>query len=70
MREALQILGERGADGSVVRGYPEYYGKFGFRTDPNLVLRGIPPEDFQAVSFRAWEPRGTVTYHEAFEARS
>lgn len=70
MREALQILRERGASGCVVLGYPDYYGKFGFKADPNLVLSGYPPEYFQAVAFGSSKPRGTVTYHEAFEARS
>ncbi len=70
MREALRILREHGASGCVVLGYPEYYGKFGFRTDPSLALPGFPPEYFQALPFRSSKPRGTVTYHEAFEARS
>jgi putative acetyltransferase len=70
VREALRILRERGASGCVVLGEPEYYGKLRFRTDPSLVLPGVPPEYFQAVSFSSSKPQGTVTYHEAFEARS
>lgn len=68
MREALRILRERGASGCVVLGYPEYYGRFGFHADPNLILPGFPPEYFQAISFDSSKPRGTVTYHEAFAA--
>jgi len=69
VREALQILRERGASGCVVLGEPEYYGKFGFQADPDLVLPGVPPQYFQAISFDSSKPRGTVTYHEAFNAR-
>lgn len=70
MREALRILRERGVSGCVVLGEPEYYGKFGFQQDPNLVLAGVPPEYFQAISFDSSKPRGTVTYHEAFDAQA
>lgn len=69
MREALRTLREHGASGCVVLGEPEYYGRFGFRADPDLVLSGVPAEYFQALSFGSSRPRGTVTYHEAFEAR-
>lgn len=68
MREALRVLRENGASGCVVLGYPEYYGRFGFRADPNLLLPGFPPEYFQAISFDSSEPRGTVTYCQAFNA--
>lgn len=68
MREALRLLRERGAAGCVVLGEPEYYGRFGFRADPNLVLPGVPAEYFQTVSFDSSRPRGSVTYHEAFNA--
>jgi len=67
VREALRILRQRGASGCVVLGEPEYYGRFGFRADLNLVLAGVPPEYFQAISFDSSNTRGTVTYHEAFD---
>lgn len=69
MREGLRILGERGAAGCVVLGEPEYYGRFGFRSDPHLVLPGVPAEYFQALSLDSSRPRGTVSYHEAFQAQ-
>ena len=68
VREALRLLHDRGASGCVVLGEPAYYGRFGFRADPNLVLPGVPPEYFQAASFDSSRPRGTVTYDEAFNA--
>jgi putative acetyltransferase len=66
MREALRILREKGAAGCVVLGEPAFYGRFGFRADPALVLPGVPPEYFQIVSFGSSRPRGVVSYHAAF----
>jgi putative acetyltransferase len=66
MREALSILREKGAAGCVLLGDPGYYSRFGFQPDPNLILAGVPPEYFQAVSFDSARPRGTVSYHSAF----
>lgn len=68
MLEALRILHVRGAAGCVVLGEPEYYGRFGFQVDPNLTLPNVPPEYFLAISFDSSRPRGTVSYHEAFNA--
>ena len=69
MREALRILREKGAAGCVLLGDPGYYSRFGFQPDPNLILAGVPPEYFQAVSFDSSRPRGTVAYHSAFNAQ-
>jgi putative acetyltransferase len=69
-REALRALRESGASGCVVLGEPSYYGRFGFRTEPGLVLPNVPPEYFQAVSFGAAVPCGTVSYDESFSARA
>lgn len=69
MREALRLLREHGASGCVLLGDPGFYGRFGFRAEPGLVLPGVPPEYFQAVSFGSSSPRGTAAYHEAFAAK-
>jgi putative acetyltransferase len=69
MHEALRILRERGAAGCVLLGEPDYYGRFGFQADPNLILPDVPPEYFQAISLDSSRPHGTVSYHEAFKAR-
>jgi putative acetyltransferase len=66
MREALRILRQRGARGCVVLGEPSYYGRFGFEANASLVLPGVPPEYFQAISFDASSAEGVVTYHQAF----
>lgn len=70
MREALSVLQQQGAAGCVVLGEPEYYGRFGFRADPNLVLPDVPPEYFQAVAFGSARPRGIVSYHAAFNSQA
>lgn len=69
MNEALRRLRALGASGCVVLGEPAYYGRFGFRAEPTLVLPDVPPEYFQAVAFGGEIPTGAVSYHEAFEAR-
>jgi putative acetyltransferase len=69
MGEALRVLRENGGAGCVVLGEPGYYGRFGFRVDPNLVLPDTPPEYFQVISFGSSQPRGVVAYHDAFNAK-
>lgn len=66
MREALKKLSEQGASGCVVVGDPSYYQRFGFTNEANLILPGIPPEYFMAISFGQSIPSGIVTYHPAF----
>lgn len=68
VQEALRELKVRGAAGCVVLGEPAYYGRFGFRPEPGLILRGIEPKLFQAISFAGRAPFGIVSYHQAFYA--
>ena len=70
MRHALGELQGKGASGCVLLGEPRYYSRFGFQVDPNLNLPGVPPEYFQALSFGTSKPRGTVSYHAAFNVSS
>lgn len=70
MRAALAALRQRHAQGCVLLGDPGYYGRFGFRASPDLVLPGVPPAYFQALHLGPTTPRGIVTYHPAFEATS
>ena len=69
MHEALRILREQRASGCVLLGEPEYYNRFGFQADPNLILPDVSPEYFQVISLDSSRPHGTVSYHEAFKAR-
>ena len=70
VRAALDMLRQSKATGCVVLGEPDYYGRFGFRHDPGLVLPGIPGNYFQVLSFGAPVPSGTVAYHDSFNAQS
>lgn len=67
--EALNALQSAGAAGCVVLGEPAFYGRFGFKpAAPFLILPNVPPDCFLALHWRGKEPKGFVTYHDAFEA--
>lgn len=70
VRQVLTMLREMGASGCVLVGEPKYYSRFGFKPEPGLVLPNIPPEYFQAISFGAEIPNGTVSFHESFDVNS
>lgn len=65
----LDRLKAMGGRGCCLVGHPGYYVKFGFNHPDGLVLEGVPPEVFFALSFDGWMPKGTVTFHEAFLAQ-
>lgn len=69
MEQALSELRRKGAAGCVLVGEPNYYGRFGFKAEPTLVLPDVPPEYFQAICFRGAVPTGTVAFDEGFNAR-
>ena len=68
IREGLSRLRDMNAQGCCLVGHPDYYRKFGFTNTPELVLEGVPPEFFFALSFNGRTPQGTVTFHEGFKA--
>nr|WP_315984092.1 N-acetyltransferase [Aliamphritea spongicola] len=70
MREAVAALKAMNASGCVLLGEPEYYGRFGFVADSQLVLEGVPPEYFLALQFSDDSLQGKVTYHSAFSAQA
>jgi putative acetyltransferase len=67
-QEGLAQLKDLDAKGCCVVGHQDYYRKFGFENMPELVLEGVPPEVFFSLSFYDHSPKGTVTFHEGFEA--
>jgi putative acetyltransferase len=69
VKHALAELCKLEAAGCVLVGNPNYYGRFGFRPEPAIVLPNVPPEYFQAISFGTEIPTGIVTCHEAFNAQ-
>ncbi len=68
IQEGLSRLKRLGARGCCLVGHPGYYRKFGFENVLGLVLEGVPPEVFFALSFDGRIPQGYVTFHEGFEA--
>lgn len=68
MQEGLARLKGMHAGGCCLVGHPDYYRKFGFANTSELVLEGVPPEFFFALSFDGRMPRGAVAFHEGFTA--
>lgn len=68
VQDGLTRLKQLNASGCCVVGHPDYYRRFGFENPPALVLEGVPPEVFFALSFDAPTPEGVVSFHEAFRA--
>ena len=66
VQRGIADIREAGAQGVVVLGDPDFYGRFGFEHDPELTYPGSPPGKFQRLSFNGTEPRGSVTYSKAF----
>ena len=70
MLSVIEALKDSGASGCVLLGDPAYYSRFGFQPESCLVLPEVPPEYFQAIQFSGVLPSGTITYHEAFNAKA
>ncbi|MCH7334345.1 N-acetyltransferase [Acinetobacter modestus] len=68
MKEGLNRIKTLNAKGCVLLGDPNYYGKFGFKTDTRLILEGVPAEYFQILAFTDYIPSGYVIYSDAFNA--
>ena len=67
MKQAMDVMREKGIDGFVLLGDPEYYGRFGFIADSRLVFEGVPAEYFLCHSFIGDDiPTGVVSYDSAF----
>ncbi|WP_343651950.1 N-acetyltransferase [Stenotrophomonas sp.] len=68
MQAAIDALRSQQAHGCVLLGEPTYYGRFGFRAEPGLILPGVPAEYFQALCLQPPMAQGEVRYSPAFEA--
>lgn len=68
IRAGLSRLKELGARGCCLVGHPQYYRRFGFENVRGLVLEGVPPEVFFALSFDGQVPQGSVEFHAGFKA--
>lgn len=68
VEEGLQLLASLGAQGCVVLGHPNYYGRFGFTSDHALSYGDVPREYFRSLLLNGNPAAGEVAYHEGFEA--
>lgn len=67
VRDGLSRLKAMGANGCVVLGSPDYYGRFGFKARQGLELPGFPAEHFMALCLHAPRaPSGRLAYNPAF----
>jgi putative acetyltransferase len=66
MFSGLSVLRERGAQGCILVGSPQYYIRFGFRNYPDLEIEGVPAEVTLALPLDGPAPHGRVEHHAAF----
>jgi putative acetyltransferase len=69
MHEGLARLKALGAGGCALVGDPVYYERFGFRSVPELVHEGVPPENFMVLPFDRNTARGQVVFDPGFWAK-
>lgn len=70
IHKGLSLLKGLGGQGCALVGNPEYYQRFGFKNIAGLIHEGIPQEVFLALPFDKKMPKGNVTFHEGFWAKS
>ena len=63
----LDRLRELEAGGCVLSGDPDYYGRFGFVSDPALTYKGRPNRFFQRLVLNGEPVTGDVRFHPAFD---
>ncbi|GEM_PF-767506 len=68
VHEGLSLLKALGAKGCCLVGDPAYYERFGFKNLPDLILDGVPQENFLALRFDRNKTQGAVVFHQGFSA--
>ena len=63
----LERLRQLQAGGCVLLGSPDYYGRFGFLSDPALTYRGRPNRFLQRLVLSEAPMTGDVRFHPAFD---
>ncbi len=69
VREGLSRLKALGAQGCVLVGEPAYYKRFGFKSYPNLSMKGVPQQYVLALPFAERIASGIITHHLAFSVK-
>ncbi len=67
VKEGLNHLIRAGAKGCVLLGEPDYYSRFGFQHDNQLVLPCVPQGYFLTFPFCDETPVGKVKFDKAFD---
>jgi putative acetyltransferase len=68
--QGISMLKEMGGQGCALVGDPNYYRRFGFKNNPDLIHEGIPQEVFLVLPFGEKIAKGKVEFHEGFLATS
>ena len=67
IKEGLARIRALGTKGCVLEGNPDYYRRFGFKSNPHLIYEGAPAAIFfMALPFYKEVPAGKVEFHRAF----
>ncbi len=70
VNKGLSLLKDIGGQGCALVEFPDYYRKFGFNNNPEMIFEGIPQEVFLVLPFNKKIPKGIVNFHEGFKAES
>lgn len=68
IQEGLSLLRASGAKGCALVGDPKDDERFGFRNLRDLILEGVPEENFLALPFDDTRTQGVVVFHQGFSA--
>lgn len=66
--KGISMLKEIGGQGCALVGDPNYYKRFGFKNNPELIHEGIPQEVFLVLPFYENNTKGKVEFHNGFLA--
>jgi putative acetyltransferase len=66
--KGISMLKEIGGQGCALVGDPDYYKRFGFSNNPDLIYEGIPQQYFLVLPFYDNTSKGVVEFHNGFMA--
>ena len=70
IRQGLAQMKERGAAGCVLIGSPDYYVRFGFKSDGSLIYGNVSADYVQWLSFGGGTAVGRLRFAPAFECQT
>lgn len=68
IKQGLNLLKSQGATGCVLIGQPEFYSRFGFRSDGDLYYGEVSTQYIQWLAFGSETASGNLSYASAFGA--